>query len=153
MGRVLSDTVMSGAHWNHHIAPGLEKLFYYCFSPYDENGDSEEESECPQERPLALKDLTGDKLSRFMSSLENKRARELVSLFAMLARLDISGFGDLQDPNVFKRCARNLSFCFHLDKTRSFEMSSDERCAREEIMKVIVDLKENGPEYRWTRIS
>jgi len=132
---------------------GLEELFYYCFPEFDQSEGSEEEAECPQERPLALKDLTGDRLSRFMSSLENKRARELVSLFAMLAGLDISAFGDLQDPKVFKRCVRNLSFYFHSDKTRSLEMSSDERCAREEIMKVIVDLKENGPEYRWTRIS
>jgi len=98
----------------------------------------------PQEMPLDLKNLTGDRLSR---------ARELVSLLAMLAGLETSGFGDLQDPKVFKRCVRNLSFYFHSDKTRSLEMSSDERCAREEIMKVIVDLKENGPEYRWTRIS
>jgi len=132
---------------------GLEELFYYCFPRFDENEDSEEESERPQERPLELKDLTGDRLSRVMSSLGNKRARELVSLFAMLAGLDISAFGDLQDPKVFKRCVRNLSFCFHSGKTRSLEMSSDERCAREEIMTVIVDLKENGPEYRWTRIS
>ena len=98
----------------------------------------------PQEMPLDLKNLTGDRLSR---------ARELVSLLAMLAGLETSGFGDLQDPKVFKRCVRNLSFYFLSDKTRSLEMSSDERCAREEIMKVIVDLKENGPEYRWTRIS
>jgi hypothetical protein len=67
--------------------------------------------------------------------------------------LAISAFGGLQDSKVFKRCVWRVSFYFHPDRTRSLEMSSDERCSQEEIVKVIVDLKENGPEHRWTRIS
>jgi hypothetical protein len=45
MGRFLSDSDVSGAHCNHHIAPELGRGVLLLFPQYDENEDSEEESE------------------------------------------------------------------------------------------------------------
>ena len=107
-------------------------------------------SESREESLLDLKTLTGARLAKFIFLLRNKKARELAVVFASLVGMDVSCFGDLNDPTAFRCCSRQLMLFYHPDKIRHLSLFPTERDAREEISKVIGALIRMQPTELWT---